>query len=85
MPMDDVCAEEMNLEFVKVVKANGVPVSGFMYYITFDVKDHDAVDGRTKEFQARVWHGISKITLELCRPKPTKVNYLVMFDVIDGY
>ncbi|KAG5556675.1 hypothetical protein RHGRI_007068 [Rhododendron griersonianum] len=77
--------EKTNLEFVKVVKANGVPISGFMYYITFDVKDRDVVDGHTKEFQARVWHGIPKITVELCRPKPTKVNYLAMFDVIDGY
>lgn len=27
----------------------------------------------------------SRITVEFCRPKPTKVNYLVKFDVIDWY
>ncbi|KAI7994709.1 hypothetical protein LOK49_LG11G00263 [Camellia lanceoleosa] len=37
--------ELKNLEFVKVVKANMGCCAGFKYYITFDVKDADAVDG----------------------------------------
>jgi cystatin-related protein len=57
---------------VKVVKANGKPVAGIMYYITFDVRDPDAVDGHTMEFQACVFKGISKTNIEFCRPTPNR-------------
>ncbi|KAF7112378.1 hypothetical protein RHSIM_RhsimUnG0235700 [Rhododendron simsii] len=65
-------SEGMNLEFVKVVKANAVPVAGLRYYITFDVKDGDVVDGNTtREFQAHVWDGIGHTEVLFCRPKST--------------
>lgn len=64
--------EKTNLVFVKVVKANWEGVAGIKYYITFDVKDPDAVDGRTMEFQASVWNGISETTVDFCRPKPNR-------------
>jgi cystatin-related protein len=64
--------KKTNLEFVKVVKANWEGVAGIKYYITFDVKVPDAVDGRTMEFQASVWDGISKTTINFCRPKPNR-------------
>ncbi|THG16079.1 hypothetical protein TEA_014801 [Camellia sinensis var. sinensis] len=51
--------EHTNLEFVKVVKVNKAVVAGFLYYITFDVRDAAAVDGGTTEFQACVWDGIA--------------------------
>lgn len=56
---------------MKVVKANALPVAGMRYYITFDVKDADAVDGNTREFQAHVWDGIGHIEVDFCRPKST--------------
>ncbi|KAG5562504.1 hypothetical protein RHGRI_005284 [Rhododendron griersonianum] len=55
----------------EVVKANALPVAGLRYYITFDVKDADAVDGNTREFQAHVWDGIGHIEVDFCRPKST--------------
>ncbi|GMP92635.1 hypothetical protein CsSME_00042779 [Camellia sinensis var. sinensis] len=53
--------EHTNLEFVKAVKVNLAGVAGFLYYITFDVRDAAAVDGGTMEFQAFVWDGIAHI------------------------
>ncbi|XP_028065035.1 uncharacterized protein LOC114268124 [Camellia sinensis] len=50
--------EFKNLEFGKVMKANWGLCVGFKYYITFDVKDVDVVDGGTMEFEACVWDGI---------------------------
>ncbi|KAI7981613.1 Cellulose synthase-like protein E6 [Camellia lanceoleosa] len=50
--------EGRNLEFVKIVKANRTICAGSRYYITFDVKDANAVDDGTMEFQACVWGGI---------------------------
>ncbi|GMP92662.1 hypothetical protein CsSME_00042795 [Camellia sinensis var. sinensis] len=61
--------ELKNLEFVKVVKANRGLCAGFMYYITFDVKDADAVDGGTMEFQACVWDGIGHTDVLISRLK----------------
>ncbi|CAL5354481.1 unnamed protein product [Camellia sinensis] len=61
--------ELKNLEFVKVVKANRGLFAGFMYYITFDVKDADAVDGGTMEFQACVWDGIGHTDVLISRLK----------------
>ncbi|KAG5562507.1 hypothetical protein RHGRI_005286 [Rhododendron griersonianum] len=55
----------------EVVKANALPVAGLRYYITFDVKDADAADGNTREFQAHVWDGIGHIEVDFCRPKST--------------
>ncbi|GMP46848.1 hypothetical protein CsSME_00014850 [Camellia sinensis var. sinensis] len=49
--------EKTKLEFVKFVKANGELCEGLQYYITFDVKDADAVDGPILTFQALVWDG----------------------------
>ncbi|GMP46751.1 hypothetical protein CsSME_00014796 [Camellia sinensis var. sinensis] len=59
--------EKTKLEFVKLVKANLEPCEGFQYYITFDVKDADAVDGPILTFQALVWDGIDEIEVVLCR------------------
>ncbi|KAL7227749.1 hypothetical protein ACSBR1_022597 [Camellia fascicularis] len=56
--------EKTKLEFVKLVKANG---EGLQYYITFDVKDADAVDGPILTFQALMWDRIYKIEVLLCR------------------
>ncbi|KAI8538655.1 hypothetical protein RHMOL_Rhmol09G0121600 [Rhododendron molle] len=77
--------ENRNLELVKVVKANRQGVAGFLYFITFDVKDPDDIDGRTMEFQAKVWDGISETTIELCRPKPSRGKQPTLFDGIDQY
>ncbi|XP_028079321.1 uncharacterized protein LOC114281078 [Camellia sinensis] len=61
--------EKTKLEFVKFVKANGELCEGLQYYITFDVKDADAVDGPILTFQALVWDGIYRIEVLLCRLK----------------
>ncbi|CAL5427646.1 unnamed protein product [Camellia sinensis] len=61
--------EFKNLEFVKVVKANRGLCAGFKYYITFDVKDADAVDGGTMEFEACVWDGIGHTDVLISRLK----------------
>ncbi|KAI7995194.1 hypothetical protein LOK49_LG11G00254 [Camellia lanceoleosa] len=62
-------AKHTNLEFVKVVKVNLAGVAGFLYYITFDVRDDAAVDGVTMEFQACVWDGIAHIEVVISRLK----------------
>ncbi|KAE9450821.1 hypothetical protein C3L33_17279, partial [Rhododendron williamsianum] len=77
--------ENRKLEFVKVVKGNRQGVAGFLYFITFDVKDPDDIDGCTMEFQAEVWDGISKTTIVLCRPKPSRGKQPTLFDGIDQY
>ncbi|CAL5354485.1 unnamed protein product [Camellia sinensis] len=61
--------EFKKLEFVKVVKANMGLCAGFKYYITFDVKDADAVDGGTMEFEACVWDGIGHTDVLISRLK----------------
>ncbi|CAL5354482.1 unnamed protein product [Camellia sinensis] len=61
--------EFKKLEFVKVVKANVGLCAGFKYYITFDVKDADAVDGGTMEFEACVWDGIGHTDVLISRLK----------------
>ncbi|KAL7163177.1 hypothetical protein ACSBR2_039304 [Camellia fascicularis] len=61
--------EHTNLEFVKVVKVNVAGVAGFLYYITFDVRDAAAVDGGTMEFQACVWDGIAHTEVVISRLK----------------
>ncbi|GMP92638.1 hypothetical protein CsSME_00042780 [Camellia sinensis var. sinensis] len=61
--------EFKNLEFLKVVKANRGLCAGFKYYITFDVKDADAVDGGTMEFEACVWDGIGHTDVLISRLK----------------
>ncbi|KAI7994729.1 Cysteine proteinase inhibitor 1 [Camellia lanceoleosa] len=61
--------EHTNLEFVKVVKVNKAVVAGFLYYITFDVRDAAAVDGGTTEFQACVWDGIAHTEVLISRLK----------------
>ncbi|CAL5354479.1 unnamed protein product [Camellia sinensis] len=61
--------EHTNLEFVKVVKVNKAVVAGFLYYITFDVRDATAVDGGTTEFQACVWDGIAHTEVLISRLK----------------
>ncbi|CAL5368873.1 unnamed protein product [Camellia sinensis] len=61
--------EHTNLELVKVVKVNVASVAGFLYYITFDVKDATAVDGGTMEFQACVWDGIAHTKVVISRLK----------------
>ncbi|CAL5354486.1 unnamed protein product [Camellia sinensis] len=68
--------ELKNLEFVKVVKANRGLCAGFMYYITFDVKDADAVDGGTMEFQACVWDGIGHTDVLISRLKNSTYVWL---------
>ncbi|KAG5531924.1 hypothetical protein RHGRI_026508 [Rhododendron griersonianum] len=80
-----MCVQNRKLEFVKVVKANRQGVASFLYFITFDVKDPDDIDGCTMEFQAEVWDGISKTTIELCRPKPSRGKQPTLFDGIDQY
>ncbi|KAH7845293.1 hypothetical protein Vadar_000386 [Vaccinium darrowii] len=57
------------LKFVKIVKANSVACAGRRYFITFDAEDASAGDGCTSTYQAEVWHGFSKITVRLMRPK----------------
>lgn len=80
-----MCVQDRKLEFVKVVKANRQGVAGFLYFITFDVKDPDDIDGCTMEFQAKVWDGISETTIKLCRPKPSRGKQPTLFDGIDQY
>ncbi|CAL5363039.1 unnamed protein product [Camellia sinensis] len=58
-----------NLEFVKVVKVNVADCAGFLYYITFDVRDAAAVNGGTMEFQACVWDGIAHTEVIISRLK----------------
>ncbi|THG04121.1 hypothetical protein TEA_024172 [Camellia sinensis var. sinensis] len=75
--------EKTKLEFVKLVKANLEPCEGFQYYITFDVKDADAVDGPILTFQALVWDGIDEIEVVLCRLEITGlvVRFLEALDL----
>ncbi|CAL5364731.1 unnamed protein product [Camellia sinensis] len=61
--------EHTNLEFVKVVKVNVAGCAGFLYYITFDVRDAAAVNGGTMEFQAFVWDGIAHTEVLISRLK----------------
>ncbi|CAL5430320.1 unnamed protein product [Camellia sinensis] len=61
--------EGRNLEFVKIVKANRTICAGSRYYITFDVKDANAVDDGTMEFQACVWGGIGHTDVLISRLK----------------
>ncbi|KAA8523135.1 hypothetical protein F0562_009558 [Nyssa sinensis] len=44
-------------EFVKFVKATVLPHRGFLYHITFEAKEKDAVDGQSITFQAKVYDG----------------------------
>lgn len=57
------------LQFVKVVKANYEVENGYVYYISFDAKDPSAGYGCISTFQAKVWDAISKIEVQLVRPK----------------
>ncbi|XP_009143659.1 uncharacterized protein LOC103867352 isoform X2 [Brassica rapa] len=58
-----------DFEFVSVVKANFHYSAGFMFLITFEVRD--PYDGLIKPFQARVRHLKHTFTEHVfCRPKP---------------
>ncbi|XP_059666776.1 uncharacterized protein LOC132312423 [Cornus florida] len=56
-----------NYEFVKVVKANMQPVSGAMFFITFEAKNKDV--GPVETFEAKVYAGITEMEALMCRRK----------------
>ncbi|XP_059656641.1 uncharacterized protein LOC132303418 isoform X2 [Cornus florida] len=67
--------DDANYEFVKVVKANSMPVVGFMYYITFEAKDKDKDDNPVETFEAKVYLGITDTDMDvlICRHKKVTI------------
>ncbi|XP_059656642.1 uncharacterized protein LOC132303418 isoform X3 [Cornus florida] len=68
-------SDDANYEFVKVVKANSMPVVGFMYYITFEAKDKDKDDNPVETFEAKVYLGITDTDMDvlICRHKKVTI------------
>ncbi|XP_059666777.1 uncharacterized protein LOC132312424 [Cornus florida] len=56
-----------NYVFVKVGKANMQPVSGAMFFITFEAKNKNI--GPVETFEAKVYAGITEMEVLMCRRK----------------